>query len=487
MARTTPSLLALAAMIGLGASSPTIVRSANSVSAAPSRPKPDALDKYIQADIETRKLPAVVVGVFQDGKILRSGAYGYSNLELGTRATTETVFEIGSVSKQFTATLILQLMEEGKLSLDDAISKYVDSLPETWRGVTLRNLLNHTAGIPDIETIFGYESYRNRYTVEEIVKVASSRPVEFAPGTKWSYSNTNYYLLALAIQAIDRKTYSQSLQDRIFKPLGMTSSRESDPWAVITNRASGYMLTDSGERVNRDPMQPSACLGAGTIVSTLGDMARWDAAISRHTILGKKSQAMMWAPTTLSDGSKVDYGFGWFLSSWNGHRTVEHSGGTAGFSCNYRRFVDLGLSTMALSNLYGTGVGNYEIRAIDTIRPGMSYLTSQVLKEDDSAVRARFLAGMKDLADGALTSPHIAPGMMARYNAVSRADWKTRLKELVRFELVAHETYAPKDAGNGETVSETYIYRLTLRKGVLIITFKRTPDGKIGWQTRSDF
>jgi D-alanyl-D-alanine carboxypeptidase len=451
------------------------------------RAKPDSLDRYILADMKARHIPAVVFGVFKDGKILRSGAYGHSNLELGVPATINTVFEIGSVSKQFTATLILKLMEEGKLSLDDPIGKFVDSLPEAWRQIKLRNLLNHTSGIPDIEEIFGYDSYRNRYTVGEIIKVANSRPVAFAAGTKFHYSNTNYYLLALAIQTIDHKTYSQSLQDRIFKPLGMTHTRESDPWVIIPNRASGYMFTDKGEIVNRDPMQPTACLGAGTIISTIGDMAKWDAAINHHKILRRDSQELMWTPTKLTDGSTVEYGFGWFISPWNGHPSVEHSGGTAGFSCDYRRFTDSGISVMVFSNLYATGVGNYEIRAVDTIQPGLSYLTSPALPEDDSAVRTRLLAGMKDVASGATTSNYVSPRMMERYSAVSRADWKTRLQEMVRFELVAHEKYAPKDAGNGEIVSETYIYRLTLRKATLIITFKLTPDGKVGWQTRSDY
>lgn len=448
--------------------------------------KRDALDRYIEADSKARHIPAVVFGVFKNGKMLRSGAYGYVDLERRVRATTDTVFEIGSVSKQFTATLILKLMEEGKLSLDDPIGKFVKALPTEWQQIKLRNLLNHTSGVPDIEEIFGYESYRKQFTVAEIIQVANSRPMPFAPGAKSQYSNTNYYLLGLAVQTIERRTYSESLQERIFKPLGMPHTRESDPWAIIPNRAAGYMLTEQDELVNRDPMQPTACLGAGTIVSTIADMAKWDAAINQHKILSKKSQDLMWVPAKLNDGTTTGLGLGWFISPWNGHPSVEHSGGTAGFSCDYRRFHDYGLSFMVFSNLYGIGVGNYGIRAVDTLQPGISYLTSPVLKADDSRVRTNFLAGMKDLASGAASSPHITPGMMERYNAISRADWKTRLKELVRFEPLVHEKYAPTDAGNGEMVTDTYIYRLTLKKTTLIITFKLTPDGKVAWQTRSD-
>ena len=451
------------------------------------RAKSDSLDRYILADMKARHIPAVVLGVFKDGQILRTGAYGFSNLELGVRATAETVFEIGSVTKQFTATLILKLMEEGKLSLDEPIGRFVDALPDEWREIKLRNLLNNTSGIPDIEDIFGYDSYRNQYTEEQILKVASSRPVEFAPGAKFHYSNTNYYLLAIAIQTVEHKAYSQSLQDRIFGPLGMTQTRESDPWAVIPNRASGYMFTDKGEIVNRDAMQPSACLGAGTIISTVGDMAKWDAAINRHTILSRESQNMMWTATELQDGSRVEYGFGWFISPWHGYPSVEHSGGTAGFSCDYRRFTDPGISAIVFSNLYGTNVGNYQIRAVDTIQPGISYLASPSIPEGDAAVRTRLLAAMKDVASGFTTSTYFSPKMMGRYNAASRADWKSRLREMVQFELVAHEKYAPKTSDTGEIVTETYIYRLTMRKTTLIITFKLTPDGKVGFQTRSDY
>src|SRR5207253_2696195 len=129
-------------------------------------------------------------------------------------------------------------------------------------------------------------------------------------------------------------------------------------------------------------------------------------------LLSRKSQDMMWTPTKLQDGSTVEYGFGWFISPWNGHPSVEHSGGTAGFSCDYRRFTGSGISVMAFSNLYNTGVGNYEIRAVDTIQPGLSYLTSPSISEDDSAVRTRLLAGMKDVASGATTSIYISPKMM---------------------------------------------------------------------------
>jgi len=149
-----------------------------------------------------RHIRAVVVGVFKDGAVTKSRCYGLASVELKAPATDDTVFEIGSVSKQFTATALLMYLEEAKLSLEDPISKYVDGLPQPWRQVTLRQLLTHTSGIPDIEEIFGYSSYRDIYTAKQIIDVANSKPMDFQPGEGWKYSNNGYYLLALCLEHI---------------------------------------------------------------------------------------------------------------------------------------------------------------------------------------------------------------------------------------------------------------------------------------------
>src|SRR5262249_10351312 len=163
-------------------------------------------DDAIRADMKARSIPGLVVGVVRDGKLARTGAYGLADVENEVPATVDTVFEIGSISKQFTATAVLLLAKDGKLSLADPLSRFVGGLPEAWRAITIRQLLTHTSGIPDIEEIFGYGAYRNRFTPKEIVDVANSRPVDFAPGEKFHYSNTGYYLLARALEAASEKS-----------------------------------------------------------------------------------------------------------------------------------------------------------------------------------------------------------------------------------------------------------------------------------------
>ncbi len=445
----------------------------------------DKLDDYIRAEMQRCLVPAFAFGVFEDGQILRSGAYGLANIELRVPANRNTVFEIGSVTKQFTATLVLMLMEENKLALDDRIDVYLENLPETWRGVTIRQLLNHTSGIPDIEEIFGYGSYRNIYTYDQIIAVANSTNVYFPAGTGMHYSNTGYFLLGHILEKIEGMPYAAFLRQRIFDPIGMVHTRQSDPGDVILNRCTGY------ERVghvlhNRDAMQPTACLAAGTIVSTVGDMAKWDSAITHHRLLKPETQKLMWQQTRLSNGETRNYGFGWFIDDWHGHPCVEHSGGTAGFSCDYRRFQDLGLSVFVVCNLYSgtdTAMGNIEIRAVNTVHPGLSYVSYQPIK-DDPKIHKMLLKAMADVAKGGAGSPYITEAMWKAYPNVSRQDWKDRLTHLKSFQLLEHTHHAPVDSGHGERTVETYVYRLKTGDRTLFLVFGLTADGKIALQQR---
>lgn len=444
----------------------------------------ESLDEYTKNYMKARGIPAVVWGIFKDGKVIKSQAYGLANVELNVPATTTNIFEIGSVSKQFTATALLMLMEQGKLTLDDRLDKYVPEVPEKWKPVTVKQLLSHSSGIPDIEEIFGYDSYRNIYTPKAIIDVANSRPMDFEPGKGWHYSNTGYFLLAMILEKITGKPYGPYLKETLFDPLGMTHTRESSPTVVIPNRASGYQMTEAGLG-NRDAMQPTACSGAGTLVSDLADMAKWDAAITNHRFLKPETQEMMWTATQIPEGP-VPYGFGWFNSPWRGHPSVEHSGGTAGYSCDYRRFHDLGFSVMVFTNLYATGVEGIEIRAADTISPGLSYVSAKAIAEPVKGQREKFLEAMTAVSKNE-PSPLITDKMWKAYTDASRKSWKERLADMKVFELIEHEKHAERQTSLGEPVVETYIYRLVTSKDEIFIRIMLTPDGKIALQNRLDY
>ncbi len=231
----------------------------------------DDIDRYIAQEQRLYDLPAVVVGVMRDGQLIDERATGYVNVELGVKARLEHRFEIGSISKQFTAYAILILKARGKLELDAPVGRYVSDLPPAWGKVSLHHLLSHTSGLPDLEDAFGYGVYRETPSDAAFLKRLVALPIEFEQGDKWQYSNTNYWLLARVIESISGLRYSDFMAQEVFTPLGMTATRSALPAQVLINRASGYEKVGP-DLENRDAIQPNTGRGLGDIVTNLHDM-----------------------------------------------------------------------------------------------------------------------------------------------------------------------------------------------------------------------
>ena len=328
------------------------------------------MDRRIEAELESQKIPGVVAGVMSRGRLLHVGTYGLADVELRVPVTDSTVFEIGSISKQFAAAAALLLVEEGRLDLDDPIHEYLADLPGEWLGVTVRQLLNHTSGIPDYEEIQTYEAYRFRFTPEEIIRVAHSRPMDFAPGQGWYYSNTGYFLLSLIIERIEGRPLGDVLRERIFTPLGMNQTRMADPEDIIPHRSAGYWVDRMNVHLmNRDATQTSSTLGAGGLLSSVHDMAKWDAALYGNTLLSEASKAAMWTSTILPDGTDTGYGFGWVTRPYRDRRAVSHTGQVAGFVSNFTRLTDDGIAIIVFTNRYRVSGGRIRDIVADTFLP----------------------------------------------------------------------------------------------------------------------
>ena len=338
-----------------------------------------AVDQIIVGYLEENAIPGALVAVLDDGELAHTLAYGYADVEGAVPVTDSTVFEIGSISKQFLAAAVLVLAEEGRLGLDDPVHPYLPGLPSEWTGVTVRQLLTHTSGIPDYEEIASYDVYRHRLTPEEVVQIAHSRPVDFKPGTGFRYSNTGYFLLSRVVERIEGAPLGDVLQSRIFGPLGMTQTRMADPAAIVPHRASGYWEDRRGSLINRPPIEPSSTLGAGGLVSSAHDLARWDAALDGDEILSEASKRIMWTPVRLPDGSPTrwpwgdpaPYGLGWEVTQYRGVLLQTHSGQTAGFVAQYMRFPDQGLSFVAFLNKYDVGAWPPARAMADAVVPGL--------------------------------------------------------------------------------------------------------------------
>jgi len=308
----------------------------------------DKIDDYVNSELKTRNLPGISLAVMKNGKIIKSQGYGYSNLEHMVPAKPETVYQSGSVGKQFTATGVMMLVEDGKIVLDDPITKYFTDAPDSWKDVKVRNLLSHTGGISN--KIYDEINMREDYTEDQMLKKIESMPLDFKPGDNWNYSNAGYVLLGILIHKVTGKFYGDFLQERIFKPLGMNTTRIISEADIIPNRAAGYELK-KGVLQNQDWVSPMVNTTAdGSLYFTVLDLAKWDAALYGEKLLKKSSLQQMWTPFTLNSGRTVSYGFGWGFDEINKHKIIEHGGSWQGFNTYIARYVADQLTVVVLTN-----------------------------------------------------------------------------------------------------------------------------------------
>jgi CubicO group peptidase (beta-lactamase class C family) len=312
----------------------------------------DPIDDYIRLRMRKESIPGLAFAIVKDGKLIRSGGYGVASLELKVPVTAETAFQIGSLTKQFTATGIMLLAQQGKLTLDDPVTRYFPDAPASWQGMTLRHLLTHTSGLPSDGLRTTDKTRFADFTEAEVLQGAESSPLAAKPGEQFQYSNLGYDLLAIIIGRVGGTPYADFVRQRLFEPLGMTATRFNDRLAVIPNRASGYLLDRAGMHICLQ-YSPTRFLGSASIVSTAHDLALWDQSLINHTLVTPASLKQMWTPMTLNNGSKTDYGLGWYVSADKGHTNIHHNGAVNGFLANISRFVDDRLTVIVLVNQSG--------------------------------------------------------------------------------------------------------------------------------------
>ena len=328
------------------------------VSLAADPPAAD-VDAVVQREMARQRIPGLGLGIVRDGHLLRAEGYGLANVELDAKATTRTMFQSGSVGKQFTAALVLLLASEGRLGIDDPVAKWLKDAPESWRGITIRHLLTHTSGIAEYTDRI---DLRRDYTEDQILHMAGERPLDFAPGTSWSYSNTAYAVLGVLVHRATGRFYGDLLRERIFAPLGMGTARIIGEADIVPGRAAGYRLVE-GQLKNQEWVAPSLNTTAdGALYLSALDMARWAEGLETDVPLPAALRAQMWTPARLADGRPAAardaaYGFGWFLSRRSGQPVTEHGGSWQGFQSYIGRFPDQKLTVYAFSNLAGSDPG----------------------------------------------------------------------------------------------------------------------------------
>lgn len=306
----------------------------------------DTVDDLVNAEMARQHIPGVSIAVVKNGKIVKEKGYGIANVEDQAPVTPSTIFQSGSVGKQFTSALTMLLIKDGKIKLDRPISAYLPNTPKSWSKITVRHLLTHTSGMASLDKSI---NMRKDYSEDELLQLIEKVPLLSPPGEKWAYSNMGYEVLGILCSRVGGSFYGDQLRERIFKPIGM-GARIISERNIVPHRAAGY---DREGKVlyNQEWVSPTLnSTGDGSLYLTAHDLALWSIALESDAILSKSIKDFSWTPARLNDGSATKYGFGWFIESKNGHRRVAHDGAWQGFTVAFTRFVDDGLAVIVLTN-----------------------------------------------------------------------------------------------------------------------------------------
>lgn len=326
----------------------------------------DQINEYLELYTKLWAFSGSIAAI-KDGEILVKKAYGYANIEHKVKNTIETKYKIWSITKQFTAAAILILEEKGLLRVEDRLKKYFPDWVDLNPKITIHHLLTHTSGIfnysnlPDSRKTF----QKIQHKKSDLIKIFTSKPLDFESGTRWNYSNTGYYLLGMLIEKISGKTYSEFLTDNIFLPLGMFNTGVDNERKIVENKASGYYL-NGNDLIHCNYINMNLILSAGAMYSTVEDLLVWDQALNSDKLLSRKSIVKMNTPYM------NNYGYGVVINTKGNRRVVHHSGGCEGFLAEMHRYVDDNFAVMVISN-YGFTAVNKLCNDIASIAFGDEY------------------------------------------------------------------------------------------------------------------
>ena len=429
------------------------------------------VDAYIEGKMRKRHVPGVSVAVVKDGKVALLKGYGVADVEHNVPATADTVYQLASVTKTFTAAAVMMLVKDGKLSLDDKITDLLPDLPKAWEAVTVRHLITHTSGIKSYTAVESFsKTMRKDYAPREIIDLVVKEPLLFPPGERWDYSNTGYFLLGLIIEKAAGKPYADVMAERIFKPLGMDRTRINDLRDIIKDRARGYEFDGKALR-NGEYVSPTQPFSAGALVSSVSDLVKWDAALAEGKLLDASTLEAMWKPTPVKQG-QAEYGFGWQVGKRNGHGFVAHGGGIPGFSTQITRYLDDKLTVIVLTNTDGGQADGLARGIAARFLPALAEKAVEPITDPDpptsDRLRALITGAQKGEVDPELFTPEARKQLVPHIR--SDKDTLAGFGELRSFDLLER-----KDRDGAVVLT----YRAAFANEGLKFTFALDKEGKI--------
>jgi N-acyl-D-amino-acid deacylase len=365
----------------------------------------DSIAAFVRAEMQRQRIPGVAVAVVRKNDVNARG-YGYANLEHMIPVTEQTIFQSGSLGKMFTAAAVMLQVEDGKLALSDPITKFFPGAPAAWRDITVRHLLTHTSGIPDYTT--DAFDYRKDYTEDQLAKLAYEQKLEFPAGSRWNYSNTGYALLGFIVGKVAGKHYGDVLAERVFKPIGMSSTRVITEADIVPNRAAGYRLVE-GQLKNQEWVAPQLNTTAdGSLYFSLRDLLAWDAAVKRRAILKPESWELILTPVRLNSGKNYPYGFGWSVDERGGQPMQSHGGSWQGFKTQYSRFLGDDLSIIVLANAAQADPGRIADGIAAILNPRLAIAVPTPIADREPQVAAKLHRLLDTIREGKLTPADFA-------------------------------------------------------------------------------
>lgn len=428
------------------------------------------VDRFVASEMQRQKIPGVAVAIVRGGVPIKAQGYGLANVEHQAPVTPATIFQSGSVGKQFTAAAVMLLVEEGRLALSDPLTTFFPDAPAHWKTITVRHLLTHTSGLPDYTA--GTIDYRRDYTEDELLQFAASLKPEFPAGERWNYSNTGYVLLGIIIRKASGQFYGDFLRDRLFIPLGMKTARVITEEHIVPNRAAGYRLA-GGELRNQRWVAPMLNTTAdGSLYLSLEDLVAWDAGVRARRVLKAESWKQVFTPVALNSGKPYPYGFGWNVAAFAGRPAQSHGGSWQGFQTYLSRLPADDLTIIVLTNLAQANPGRISEGIAAILDPSLAVPELAPIPDLDERMQARVRRLLADAAAGTLTPEEFAyvragffPNAARTYAAMlTEAGAVTGLALLEQRELGDDRVYTYDVAFAGRT--------LRLRLAV-------APDGKL--------
>jgi CubicO group peptidase (beta-lactamase class C family) len=398
------------------------------------------VESVVREEMQRQRIPGLAIAIISHGQVALARGFGYANLEHEVPVSPETLFQSGSVGKQFTAAAVMLLVEDGRLSLDDPITRYLPEAPPEWAAIHIRHLLTHTSGIREYGDDAAFD-VRRAYTDDELVRMACALPREFQPGERYSYSNTGYLLLGAIVTRVGGRHYSQLLHERVFEPLGMKSARLIDEDSIIRHRAAGYRIL-SGQIANAEWMAPEQnTTGDGALYLSLNDMIAWAQGVRAGRILKPESWREVYSPVVLASGHAYPYGFGWEVYTFNGQQVMAHDGGVFGFATHISRYLGDDLGIVVLTNLEDADPARIARRVAGVVQDDLRAPPRRSIADSEPERRAALRQLMHRAANGLLTAedlPHARGGFQPGMASAYRSQFEG-LGELQSLELTARE------------------------------------------------